>query len=193
MKWYWVVALSLLALLLLLLVVGALLPVTHQASCCVRLRQPAAVVFAALTDVAALPSWRKDLRSVELLEPVDGLPRWREESGFGSMEVQIEELVPERRMIGRIAVPGGAFGGTWTWRLDPDGDGTLLTVTENGEIHSVVFRALSKFVFGHETTLRGYLVQMAAKFGETRPVEPGTPDPAPQPPEKGARRMGAQR
>ncbi|MCB9876585.1 MAG: SRPBCC family protein [Planctomycetes bacterium] len=179
MRWYWIVLLALLALVLLVVVVGALLPVTHQAACRIRLRQPAAVVFAVLTDAAAMPKWRSELKSVELLDPVDGLPRWREVTSFGPMEIAVEELVPAQKMVTRVSVPGGAFGGTWTWRLEPDGDGTLLTVTENGEVHNVVFRALSRFVFGHETTMRGYLRQLAAKFGEAVVVERGVPDPAP--------------
>ncbi|MEZ6038148.1 MAG: SRPBCC domain-containing protein [Planctomycetota bacterium] len=181
MKWYWIVALCLLAFLLLVVVVGALLPVTHQAACRIRLRQPATVLFAALTDVAAMPKWRSELKSVTLLDPVGGLPRWREVTSFGPMEIAVERLVPAQKLVTRVSVPGGAFGGTWTWRLEPDGDGTLLTVTENGEVHNVVFRALSKFVFGHETTMRSHLRQLAAKFGEAAVVERGVPDPAPQP------------
>lgn len=180
MKWIWVAMVCLLALVLLVVVVGALLPVTHQAACRVRLRQPAAAVFAALTDVAAMPKWRAELKSVTLLDPVEGLARWREVTRFGPMEIQVEELVPAQKLVTRVSVPGGAFGGTWTWRLEPDGDGTVVTVTENGEVHNVVFRALSRFVFGHETTMRSHLLQLAAKFGEAVVVERGTPDPAPQ-------------
>lgn len=182
MKWYWIVLLALTGAVLLVAIVGALLPVKHQAACRAVFRQPATALFAAITDVAAFPSWRKELTSVQLLPDQHGRRCWREVSSFGPMDLRVEELVPDRKLVGRIVTPGSPFGGTWTYRLDPQPDGsTELTITENGEVHNVFFRALSRFVFGHSTTLRGYLAALGAKFGEPVAVTPGRPDPEPPP------------
>lgn len=180
MRWYWIVLLVVLGLVLLLALVGALLPVEHRAACRVLLHQPASVVFAAITDVPNLPTWRKELTSVELLPDQDGKRCWREVSKYGPMDLRVEEIVPDRKLVGRIVTPGSPFGGTWTYRLEPRGDATELTITENGEVYNVFFRVLSRFVFGHSTTITNYLRALGAKFGETVVVEPGTPDPKPE-------------
>jgi uncharacterized protein YndB with AHSA1/START domain len=182
MKWYWIALLAVVGLVLLVAIVGALLPVKHQASCRAVLRQPASVVFAAITDVAAFPSWRKELKSVELLPDQHGHRCWREVSNFGPMDLRVEEIVPNEKLVGRIVTPGSPFGGTWTYRLEPqDGGGTELTITENGEVYNVFFRALSRFVFGHESTMRSYLESLGTKFGEPVAVLPGRPDAEPPP------------
>jgi hypothetical protein len=46
-------------------------------------------------------------------------------------------------------------------------DGTELAITEDGEIYNVWFRALARFVFGHTSTMDGYLLSLAKKFGES--------------------------
>lgn len=182
MRWYWIVLLAIAGVVVLVAIVGALLPVEHQAACRALFRQPAAALFAAITDVAALPGWRPEITSVELLPEQHGRRCWREVSKFGPMDLRVEELVPDRRLVTRIVTPGSPFGGTWTYRLDPGPDGsTELTITENGEVYNVFFRALARLVFGHATTLRGYLAALGAKFGESVAIAPGRPDPEPPP------------
>jgi uncharacterized protein YndB with AHSA1/START domain len=179
MKWYWIVALVLLGLGLLVVLAGACLPVKHQCACRILLRQPAAAVFAAITDISQFTRWRPDLKAVEPLPDQDGRRCWREASGFGPIDLRVEERIPDRRLVTRIVTKGSPFGGTWTFRMEPRGADTELTITENGEVYNVVFRALSRFVFGHSATLTTYLKALAAKFGEVATVEPGTPDPEP--------------
>lgn len=184
MKWVWITLAVLAALVVLVVVVGALLPVDHAAARRIRLKQSAATVFAAITDVAAFPQWRKDLKSVELLPPRDGKRCYREVSGFGPMDLLVEHEEPGKQLITRIVTAGSPFGGTWTFRITPiDGGGTELAITENGEVYNVIFRALSRFVFGHTATIDGYLQALAAKLGEQ--VEPMDADPAPAPGKSG--------
>lgn len=182
MKWYWIVALALVGIIALVALVGALLPVKHQAACRVVLRQPATALFAAITDVAAFPQWREGITAVELLPSQDGRRCWRETSSFGPMDLRVEESVADRKLVGRIVTADSPFGGTWTYRLDPQDGGTALTITENGEVYNVFFRALSRFVFGHDASMKSYLRSLARKFGEDVAVEPGTPDPEPPAP-----------
>ena len=37
------------------------------------------------------------------------------------------------------------------------GGGSAITVTERGEVYNPAFRFLSKFVFGHESSIRSFL------------------------------------
>ena len=76
------------------------------------------------------------------------------------MEVSGEE--PPRRLVTRIADEDLPFGGTWTYRLEPDGGGTRVTITEDGEVYNPVFRFVSRFVMGHDATLRTYLDDLEA-------------------------------
>jgi len=179
MKWVWITLGVVVTLGLLVVVVGALLPVKHQAACRAVLRQPAAAVFAAITDAANFPSWRKDLQAVEPLPDQAGRRCYREQSKFGPIDLRVEELVSDRKLVTRVVTEGSPFGGTWTWRLEPRGGGTDVTVTENGEVHNLVFRALARFVFGHTATLRSVLKALGENFGELVEIAPGSPDPAP--------------
>ena len=179
MKWYWILLLVLVGVAVVVVAVGALLPVRHQAACRAVFRQPAPALFATITDFAALPTWRKELQRVEQLPNQRGLRAYREYSKFGPMDLLVEEQEKDRKLVTRIATPGSPFGGTWTFKLVPVPDGTELTITENGEIYNPVFRFMSRFVFGHDTTLKGYLESLAATFGETPVIEPGIAEPPP--------------
>ena len=79
----------------------------------------------------------------------------------------------------RIVTPDSPFGGTWTFVVTPDGTGSHIAITEHGEVHNVLFRFLSRFVFGHTATLEGYLRALAGKFGAV--ALPEACEPAAQP------------
>lgn len=179
MNWYWIVLLAVTGLVGLVVLVGALSPRAHQVACRVHLTQSPPAVFAAITDLAGLSSWRPGLSRVEPLPDQQGRRCYREHTSFGPMDLRVEELVPDRRYVTRIVTPKSPFGGTWTWRLEPRGGGTDVTVTENGEVHNLVFRALARFVFGHTATLRSVLKALGENFGELVEIAPGSPDPAP--------------
>ncbi len=182
MKWLWISLAVLAALVLLVVVLGALSPVAHAAARRITLRQSPTAIFAALTDVKAMPGWR-DLKSVEELPPRDGRRCYREVSGFGPMDLLVEREDPGQELITRIVTDGSPFGGTWTFRLTPKGEHTEIAITENGEVYNVVFRALSRFVFGHATHVESYLKSLGRKFGED--VTPVDVEPAPVPPKRG--------
>lgn len=162
--------LALFAVLALVLLVGVialigyLLPQDHVASRSTRLAAPPDTVFDLVHDVGQAASWRTDLKRVEMLPPVDGRVRFREEGRNGSIVMEIVEATRPTRMVTRIADPEQPFGGTWTFELVPDGDGTRLTITERGEIYNVIFRALARFVFGYTSTLDAYLKSLEGKL-----------------------------
>jgi uncharacterized protein YndB with AHSA1/START domain len=141
-------------------VVGYLLPVEHHAS---RERTYAAspsTVFAAISTPADLPRWRSGVKSVELL-PDDGeRPRFREVGSDGAITYVIDELVPERRMVTRIADKSLPFGGSWTYELMPAANGTTLRITEKGEVYNPIFRVMSRFVLGHHRTIDNYMADL---------------------------------
>ncbi len=111
--------------------VGTRLPVAHHVSRSARYAEPVAKVWDAVSDP-------------------------RSARAFGALRVEQATPVPGRVLIRRI-VGGRDFGGTWTYELAPDGSGTRLTITEEGEVPSPLLRFLSRFVFGHARALDTYL------------------------------------
>jgi hypothetical protein len=63
-------------------------------------------------------------------------------------------------LVARITDKNIPFGGSWTYDLEPSGEGTKLTITENGEVYSPAFRFMSKYLFGHTKTIVTYLNQL---------------------------------
>ncbi len=54
-------------------------------------------------------------------------------------------------------IEGLPFGGTWTYELAPAGPtATRLTITEDGEVYSPIFRLVGRFFLGYDATLERY-------------------------------------
>jgi uncharacterized protein YndB with AHSA1/START domain len=152
-----VIALAVVLLLVaVVVVIGYLLPVGHVAARNAILPQPPDRVFALLTDVEEYPRWRSDVQRVELLSR-DSPRRWIEHGRNGDITFEVVASESPRRLVARIADRSLPFGGTWTYELVPEGDGTRLTITEHGQVFNPVFRFMSRFVFGHTATLDRYI------------------------------------
>lgn len=166
--WQWSLAgLGVIVLAVLLVyAIGAALPVAHTASLSARIEAPQDSLWALITDVRRFPEWRPDVRSVEVVSDEPGPLSWRETTGMGALTFVVDQWDPPRRLVARIADQGIPFGGSWTYVLEPAGDGTSLTITEDGEVYNPLFRFMSRFIFGHEGTLRAYLEAVEGYFNE---------------------------
>jgi hypothetical protein len=142
--------------------VGAMLPRDHVETRSARLPGDPDAVFATIADVSAYATWRTSLSAVEVRAPVDGLARWIEVSGGDRVAMEQIERQPPRRLVTRIADPDLPFGGTWTFELASEDDGTRVTITERGEIRNPIFRAVARFVFGYGATMETFLAELAA-------------------------------
>jgi uncharacterized protein YndB with AHSA1/START domain len=153
------------------LIAGARLPRTHTASVTAVYTAPPAAVWQAIRDWRALPTWRRDVRRVEELRSADGAEGWVEHTRSGRLPFAIEREEPERLLVGRVADPDLPFGGTWTYRLEPEGaERTRVTITEDGHIGPPLFRFLARYVFGYHGTMKAYLRALGGKLGSA--VEP---------------------
>jgi hypothetical protein len=163
------VIVALLVLLVLVVVtIGAFLPQQHISTCAAPFHQPPTAIWQAITDYEKFPAWRKDLVRVEPLPAASGKPVWREfERNGRSIPYQVMVLVPPRVLVTRIADPKLPFGGTWTYEISSQADGgSLLRITEDGEIYNPIFRFVSRFVLGYSRTQEEYLQALGAKFGQ---------------------------
>jgi uncharacterized protein YndB with AHSA1/START domain len=142
---------------------GTALPKAHTAARSLELHRSPEEVFAILSDFPAYPSWRPDVKSVEVLAPAGGKPRFREAGDQGTLTFDVEEFDPPRRMVTRIADEGLPFGGKWVIEVMPSREGSTITVTEFGEVYNPFFRVISRFVIGHTKTIDAYLANLGRK------------------------------
>jgi len=165
-KWVLIVLAVLAALVAVVLVVGMRLPQNHTASRTMRLSVPPDSVWRLITDVERYPTWRSDVDSAQAVQSPAGNLMWSEISGTDKVTFEAVTVEPPSRFVARIADKGLPFGGHWDYRIEPDGSGSRLTITENGEVYNPVFRFASRYFMGHTATIDKYLKSLAAQTGD---------------------------
>lgn len=176
MKWALIVFWALAGIAAMVAIIGALLPKGHVATRAARLAQTPAVIWQAVTDFEKFPSWRDGVTSVERLPDRDVHAVWIEQGGHGSIPYELVESVAPSgnapgRVVTHIADSKLPFGGTWTLELIPMDGGTLLRITERGEVYNPLFRFMSRFIFGYTKSMESYLSGLGKKFGETVSIQ----------------------
>lgn len=166
MKWILFAIGGLLLLVGLMAAIGAMLPRGHRAARRARFRQTPETVYAIISGP---PDWRSDLKSHGTLPVKDGRPLWWEESQGQRITYELLEETPPIRRVTRIVDKTLPFGGTWTLEIAREPDGAVLRVTEDGEVHNVIFRFMSRYIFGHTRTIDTYLRDLGKKLNQ--PVE----------------------
>jgi hypothetical protein len=169
MKWV-IVVIGLLAFAAALIAAaGSLLPVKHRAARKARFRQAPRTIYAI---VSGPPDWRADVKAWGALPETNGRKRWWEQdSRGGKISYELMEDSATRRVT-RIADDTLPFGGTWTVEIMPlSGDESEVRVTEDGEVYNVIFRFMSRFVFGYTAGIEAYLRNLGEKLGEQPRIE----------------------
>ncbi len=179
MTWVLIVMSGLAALFGVMALVGLLVSRQHHATSTITLRQPPDSVWKVVRDIAGGPSWWPAIKRVERLPDRDGREVWRQKMSGFDVPIIVLESKPPRRLVTQIDPKArAAFGGTWTYELMPDSDGTIVSVTEAGWISNPIFRFMSRFLFGYYGSVDGYLTALGKRFGET--VQPAHSPPTPR-------------
>jgi uncharacterized protein YndB with AHSA1/START domain len=145
-------------LVVLVVVIGAWLPVKHYVTREATYKGSPDKLFALISTPMDFPQWRSGVKRVDLLPSGGGLPKWTEVGSNGTITFAVTQSVPGVELVTVIADKSLPFGGSWTYVLVPAGpDSTTLRITENGEVYNVIFRFMSRFVFGHANTIEQYL------------------------------------
>lgn len=163
MKWLLIGVGGLVALVGIVLIIGLLRPASHVASHSAVLAAPPGQVWAQIADVQRTPEWVPEITKVERLPDRDGHPSYRESFGGFEATTVVRVSDPPRRLVKEI-LPGGAFHGSWTWELAPEGTGTRLTITERGTVENPFIRGMMAF---HDNTksARDYTAALARRLG----------------------------
>jgi hypothetical protein len=168
MKWIlWIIA-GLAVAGLIVALVGAMLPKAHTASRTARVAMPPDALYALLADVDRYQSWRPDVKSLQRLPDRDGKPAWVEDAGGMKIPMHFERMEKPSVLSTRIDGDDLPFGGAWIYQITPAPGGSDLTITENGEVSNVIFRFMSRFVFGHHATMDAFLKHLQVKAGASR-------------------------
>jgi len=147
--------------------IGSRLPKAHSASRSIFLHQPPSNVYKVVRNFAAAPEWRVDVKNVVVESQPGGQIHFREEGKQGTVNYELAEDIPDQKLVTKILDTDLGYSGKWTYTLKPSGEGTLVTITEGGEVSNVIFRFMSRYVFGQTASLDAYLTALGKRFGET--------------------------
>jgi len=165
------IVIGLIAVVAIAFVVGLLLPREHSASSRVTLKSAPAQVWPVVRDLSSLVGTWSELKSARRLPDENGKEVWEQNAGGFDMRLIVVEASEPTRMVTRIdAPPDAAFGGTWTYRVEPAGAGTQVTVTEDGYVSNPLFRVMMT-VMGVHRTADSYLKALGKKLGEAVTAE----------------------
>lgn len=137
-------------------IIGAQLPASHHVASRIRLAASPDTVWALVSRLERWPEWNPACRGMTRGPDRDGQPFWTMKSSFGDLPMLVAQLEPPHRLVTRISPADGSrlpFEGTWSYLVQPDGDGCMLTIHEHGRISNLVFRGLARYVFGHHSSL----------------------------------------
>ena len=142
------------------MIAGAALPKNHSVSRAATFKRDRRSVYEVVRNVSAAPQWREGVQKIEVLDD----KHFREHSKTGVVTYEIVEDKPPQTFITRIADKNLGYSGSWTHQFDETPEGTRLTITENGEVSNVLFRFMSRFVFGHTASIDAYLKSLERKL-----------------------------
>ena len=169
MKTFIVIVIAIVVVIVVLAAVAALvgsrLPKNHTASRSILLHRSPKEVYDVVRDFKSSPSWRSGVKSVEVTTQPEGKTNFRE-VGSDTIDYEVTEDVPGQKLVTRILNTDLGYAGKWTYEFLPEGDGTRVKITEDGEVSNVLFRFMSRYVFGHTATMDSYLTSLAKRFGE---------------------------
>ena len=143
------------------LAAGALLPREHLATGEALIDAPPEVVAARIADPAGYSAWRKGV-IVDQVRREGERVLWRETSQGDKVDYALDVEEPGRRWRTTILTRGLPYGGYWLIELTPEGTGARMRVSEHGFVDNLAFRALGRFVFGFDSSLKTWLADLAS-------------------------------
>ena len=146
--------------------IGSRLPKTHVASGSILLRKSPPEVYAVVRDFASSPKWRSDVKQVDVEQAQGGPVYFREVGKHGTVNYELTEDVPGQRMVTKIRDTDLGYSGQWTYTFANENGATRLTIREDGEVSNVIFRFMSRYIFGQTATIDAYLTSLAKRFSE---------------------------
>jgi hypothetical protein len=150
-------------LILAVVAIGGLLPKRHVVSRSASFHTTPEKLFSL---IAGAQNWRPDVTRSEILPAEKGRELVRETTSDGeTITYELLDRTPPTSLKRRIATENLPYSGTWTFSLQPNGENTVVRITEDGQVHNPVFRFMSRLVFGHTRTMDNYLRALGKATG----------------------------
>ncbi len=141
---------------------GRRLPLHHRQSANADLPVPPQRVWEAITRYDEMPRWWDAVKTVETESRKDGTTvTWNVDKHGQRIGFVTEATEEPRRLVRRILDEDLPFGGSWTFELERKGNGTKLTLSEDGFIRPPLFRAIAHLFIGMRATLEDFLKALA--------------------------------
>jgi len=155
---------ALVLLVLVVVIIGWSLPKRHQASRSASYHAKPDRLFSL---IAGAQDWRPDVLRCETISDPSGRELLRETTRDGYLiTYEVMDRKPPNSIKRRIATENLPYSGTWTFTLQPDGETTVVRITEDGEVYNPIFRFMSRFVFGRTRTMDAYLRALGKATGQ---------------------------
>ena len=169
MRWILIIGAVLVGLILIIVVVGMTRPSHHVAQTRGKYNKPPADLWSVVSDYAKWSEWNPEIKSVTPLPDQNGRKMINVVGSWGTAPTALAVWNPPSKM--KTEMNAGSFSGSWTYEMAPTDDGgTLLTITEEGDVGNPIFRAMMIF-HDNEATMRGYHAALAKRLGGTVSVE----------------------
>jgi uncharacterized protein YndB with AHSA1/START domain len=148
--------------------VGLLLPNHHRERMVRTYHSSPEAVFEVLTDLDAMPNWRRDLDAVERLPGTPGTVRWREwDRRRRTVALERTEASPPSRFVVAVAM-GRASRIRWTYELRPVDRGTEVSITEDRLIGNPAGRTFVKIFGASRARVEGWADDLEARLNSRR-------------------------
>jgi uncharacterized protein YndB with AHSA1/START domain len=155
--------------LLVFYIAGSRMPREHRSQLTATFAADRPTVWRAITDYDAMPQWWAAVRSVRVERLTDGtVITWNRDAHGNEIPFKTAEMSLQRKLVRVIVPTDQPFGGTWTFELaDAPAGGTTLTLTEDGWIQPPIFRAVSKWIVGLDSTQRDFIASLGKHLAGT--------------------------
>jgi hypothetical protein len=129
-------------------------------------------VGALLVDLSRRPTWRRSVERIGRVDDAaDGREIWRElDPGGDRLDLVIDEIGPNRLVIGVARPEDIGIHATWTWGVEPVDGGSRIRLTEEGSIENDFFRGWWSLRYGRYAAIEQDLSGFARALGAEDPA-----------------------
>ncbi len=165
MKWIIIVLVLLVLMVGIVYLMGSLMPVKHQSFVESELPITPEKLWKILTTHNEYRNWRRGIKELKVIDDT----HWSELNSHGdTINYRADWIEPNKKLLTVITNNNLPYGGHWEFLFTRENDGCHLRITENGEVYNPIFRFMSKYVFGHDATLKTYMEDLRVKVKSTQ-------------------------
>ena len=169
MKPIWTSLLVIVGVVVIFTLTGVLLPKQHIVTYSHHFERAPEELWDVITSVRLYPQWKPDTQYVQVLKENDGAPQvWIEsdDNGVKTTYAVKNSLEPVSWEI-HVTDPEIPPGGNWLFELEPNGNGTDLSITETATVKNPLSRFFDRFLVGYTRGIKSYVNALQNRMDAT--------------------------